>query len=139
MFSGNAVLSCLQAFRPAVFCLHHLPPSPSPPPYSPPPTHSSGLNLNTIFKKFFLGLGAFSSVPAAAPSSWRLSHPMLIACIPSISPTALEIPEDRDCLFHQRLAQMIENLPAMRETRVRSLGWEDALEEEMALHLQFCL
>ena len=27
---------------------------------------------------------------------------------------------------------MVKNLPAMRETGVRSLGWEDALEEGMA-------
>ena len=27
---------------------------------------------------------------------------------------------------------MVKNLPAMRETRVRSLGWEDLLEKEMA-------
>ena len=31
-------------------------------------------------------------------------------------------------------AQTIKNLPAMRETQVRSLGWEDPLEEEMATH-----
>ena len=28
----------------------------------------------------------------------------------------------------------MKNLPAMQETRVRSLGWEDALEEETATH-----
>ena len=28
-------------------------------------------------------------------------------------------------------AQMVKNPPAMRETRVQSLGWEDALEEGM--------
>ena len=27
---------------------------------------------------------------------------------------------------------MVKNLPAMRETRVRSLGWEDPLEESKA-------
>ena len=27
---------------------------------------------------------------------------------------------------------MIKNLPAMEETQVRSLGWEDPLEKEMA-------
>ena len=27
---------------------------------------------------------------------------------------------------------MVKNLPAMQETRVRSLGQEDSLEEEMA-------
>ena len=29
---------------------------------------------------------------------------------------------------------MVKSLPAMRETRVRSLGREDALEKEMATH-----
>ena len=30
------------------------------------------------------------------------------------------------------LAQMVKNLPAVQETRVRSLGWEDRLEKGMA-------
>ena len=29
---------------------------------------------------------------------------------------------------------MVKSLPAMRETWVRSLGWEDRLEKEMATH-----
>ena len=29
---------------------------------------------------------------------------------------------------------MVKCLPAMQETRVRSLGWEDPLEKEMATH-----
>ena len=32
------------------------------------------------------------------------------------------------------VAQMVKNPPAMRETWVRSLGWEDPLEEGMAIH-----
>ena len=32
------------------------------------------------------------------------------------------------------VAQTVKNLPAMRETRVRSLGREDPLEKEMATH-----
>ena len=32
------------------------------------------------------------------------------------------------------VAQMVESLPAMLETRVQSLGWEDPLEKEMATH-----
>ena len=32
------------------------------------------------------------------------------------------------------MAQMVKNLPAMQETRVPSLGWEDRLEKEMAIH-----
>ena len=29
---------------------------------------------------------------------------------------------------------MVKNVPAMQETRVRSLAWEDSLEKEMATH-----
>ena len=32
------------------------------------------------------------------------------------------------------MAQTIKNLPAMQETQIRSLGWEDPLEKEMAIH-----
>ena len=32
------------------------------------------------------------------------------------------------------VAQMVKSLPAMQETRVQSLGWEDPLEEGMATH-----
>ena len=32
------------------------------------------------------------------------------------------------------MAQTVKGLPAMRETRVRFLGWEDPLEKEMAIH-----
>ena len=32
------------------------------------------------------------------------------------------------------MAQMAKNLPAMQETGVRSLGWEDPLEKAMATH-----
>ena len=31
------------------------------------------------------------------------------------------------------VAQTVKHLPAMQETQVRSLGWEDSLEEEMAI------
>ena len=32
------------------------------------------------------------------------------------------------------MAQRLKHLPAIQETRVQSLGWEDALEKEMAAH-----
>ena len=32
------------------------------------------------------------------------------------------------------MAQMVKNLPAVQETWVQSLGWEDPLEEEMATY-----
>jgi len=32
------------------------------------------------------------------------------------------------------VAQLVKNLPAMKETWVQSLGWEDTLEKEKATH-----
>ena len=32
------------------------------------------------------------------------------------------------------MAQAVRNLPAMRETQVQSLGWEDPLERVMVTH-----
>ena len=32
------------------------------------------------------------------------------------------------------VAQTVKNLPAVQETRIRSLSWEDPLEKEMATH-----
>ena len=37
-------------------------------------------------------------------------------------------------LFLHMVAQRLKRLPAMQETWVRSLGWEDPLEKEMATH-----
>ena len=38
------------------------------------------------------------------------------------------------CIFLSLVAQMVKNLPAVWETWVQSLGWEDPLEEVMATH-----
>ena len=32
------------------------------------------------------------------------------------------------------VAQSVKNLPAVQDSPVRSLGWEDPLEKEMAIH-----
>jgi len=39
------------------------------------------------------------------------------------------------CAFrHDLVAQLVKNLPAMKETRVQFLGREDCLEKELATH-----
>ena len=39
------------------------------------------------------------------------------------------------CVIQASLvAQLVKNLPVMRETWVQSLGWDDSLEKEMATH-----
>ena len=41
------------------------------------------------------------------------------------------------CSWVSLIAQLVKNLPAMQETRIRSLVWEDTLEQEMATHSSF--
>jgi len=36
--------------------------------------------------------------------------------------------------YNKLVAQLVKNLPAVQETCVRSLGWEDPLKKEMATH-----
>ena len=38
------------------------------------------------------------------------------------------------CSWASLVAQLVKNLPAMQETWVRSLGWEDSLEKGKATH-----
>ena len=38
------------------------------------------------------------------------------------------------CSWASLVTQIVKNMPAMRETCVRSLGWEDPLEKEMATY-----
>ena len=44
------------------------------------------------------------------------------------------MPNFKTCYKASLVAQMLQNPPAMQETRVLSLGWEDPLEEAMATH-----
>ena len=40
-------------------------------------------------------------------------------------------------IINSLVTQMIKNLPAVQETQVQSLGWEDPLEKGMATHSSF--
>ena len=42
--------------------------------------------------------------------------------------------QNYEWLYLFLMAQMVKRLPAMWETRVQFLGWEDPLEKEMATH-----
>ena len=37
-------------------------------------------------------------------------------------------------IYNLPITQSVKNLPAVQETWVRALGWEDPLEKEMATH-----
>ena len=63
--------------------------------------------------------------PAPAPSNLRCT---LHNALPQIFPTTLAI------RWASLVAQRLKHLPTTQETWVRSLGWEDPLEKEMATH-----
>ena len=46
----------------------------------------------------------------------------------------MRLPWSKSLLTASLVAQTVKRLPAMRETQVRSLGWKDPLEKEMATH-----
>ena len=62
----------------------------------------------------------------------RSKH-LLISWLQSPSSVILE-PKKIKSVTASLVAQMVKHLPAMRDTRVQSLGWEDLLEKDMATH-----
>ena len=83
-----------------------------------------------MFPLEFKNKDFFSPPIGIVPETW-----------PSLSTTnlwtKLTITSFNDIFFKCLLslvAQMVKNLPAMQETWVQFLGWEDPLEESMATH-----
>ena len=83
--------------------------------------------------------------PVSYKALWRPSPPLcctlpwLTASVTSMEPSVWRACITNLCLFSDKytsqVAQWVKNLPAMQETQemqVRSLGWEDPLEEGMA-------
>ena len=65
----------------------------------------------------------------------KIQHPFIIILNKGVEETCLNIIKAiYDKLESSLVAQMVKRLPAMRETWVRSLGWEDLLEKETATH-----
>ena len=54
--------------------------------------------------------------------------------IPGLGRSTKEMGYPRQYSWASLLAQLVKNPPAMQETWVQSLGWEDPLEKGMATH-----
>ena len=75
-----------------------------------------GFPGNSADKESTFNAGDPSLIPGSGRYPWEgIGYPLQYCC------TSL-------------VAQLIKNSPAMRETWVRSLGWEDPLEKETATH-----
>ena len=56
------------------------------------------------------------------------------ACVCCAHHYCIAFQENSDSLRASHVAQLVKNLPAMQETPVRFLGWEDPLEKGKATH-----
>ena len=81
---------------------------------------------------FMSGIWGFPSSSAGKESACNAGDPGLI---PGLGRSAGEgIGYPIQFTWASLVAQLVKNPPAMRETWVRSLGWEDPLEKEKATH-----
>ena len=59
------------------------------------------------------------------------THSSILAAPPPHPPAKKQL---KEIFLASLVAQTIKRLPAVQETRVQSLGWEDSLEKEVATH-----
>ena len=62
-----------------------------------------------------------------------MTRPSLVALY-GMAHGFIELHKPYTCVRTSLMAQTVKRLSAMRETQVRSLGWVDPLEKEMAIH-----
>ena len=88
--------------------------------------------LSTVFSR----QEHWSGLPL--PSAGDLPNPGIEPGSPALQTDSLppEPPGEPVHSFHgaSRVAQMVKNLPAVQETQVQSLSWEDPLERRMATY-----
>ena len=54
--------------------------------------------------------------------------------IPKLLHRSVHLPMSTNIEGVSLVSQSVQNSPAMQETQIQSLGWEDSLEKEMATH-----
>ena len=89
----------------------------------------SGAQSNFIKSKCFCIIEVYRNIHLSF-IDWIVSPCRFICWSPNCSTT------ECDCIWRgiSLVAQLVENLPALRETWVRSLSWEDPLEKGMATY-----
>ena len=68
------------------------------------------------------------------PLSFSFCHVCTIFRIKEENSITNEVEYNTSVNIHSLVVQMAKGLPAMWETLVRFLGWEDPLEKEVAIH-----
>ena len=88
--------------------------------------HSTNDNPKNDLLEFLI---VSNSCPRLFPEPWGLTWNIWFICC-----SRKQNLNDPKVRLSSLVAQMVKRLPAMQETRVRSLSWEDPLEKEMATH-----
>ena len=78
-----------------------------------------------------LNILGFPGSSAGRESAWDAGDPRLIPGLGRSAGEGISCPLQHS--WASLVAQLVKNLPAMQETWIWSLGWEDPLEKEMAL------
>ena len=73
-------------------------------------------------------ISSFSVILKPSLYIWKFSVHMLL------KPSLKDFEHNLASMWASLVAQRLNRLPAMRETQVLSLGWEDPLEKQMATH-----
>ena len=100
--------------------------------------HGLGVGINfgmILVRDIYCTLCFYLGFPDSSVGKESACNPGDPGSIPGSGRSAGEVigdPLQYSCAF--LVAQMVKNPPAMRETWVQSLGWEDTLEEGMATH-----
>ena len=117
--------------------------------YSPwnSPGQNTGVGSLSLLQGIFLNQGSNPGLPHCQRISYQLSHkgsPRILEWVayPCFSWSSWPRNWTRvSCIaggfLTNPVAQVVKSLPAMQETWVQSLGWEDSLEKEMATHSSF--
>ena len=94
------------------------------------------MGSNSLFKKTYTCIDIFIwAFPGSSVGKESVSNAGDHISIPDSGRfPGDKISYPRQCSWASLVAQMVKNLPAMQETWVQSLGWEDTLEESMANH-----
>ena len=88
--------------------------------------HPFSLLVNLAIKLFLFSKASAVLLASMGVDKWAL---FLVTILAIINKMTLNI-----CIWAFLVVQLVKNLPAMWETWVRSLGWEDPLEKRKTSH-----
>ena len=98
---------------------------------------NTGVGSRSLLQGIFPTQGSNLGLPHCRRILYQLSHkgsPLYVQQVIITEDWINSVKVDYKWFFTSLVAQLVKNPPAMQETWVQSLGWEDPLEEGMETH-----